>query len=185
MELGGRQDFRLCDGGLYLGLRHPVSTVADALYGWPVPDEDRRRPRLIGEEPDYLPPYDPDAVKVHRSRRFCRPPAPPKPDSTVPSHIEAERNRLYRRWCDGTGWDYRQLRYGVAEVLGRCWKERLEHFHIGEAGIMAILRRARIHDPLLIRRSGRLGYRLLTEQEMRRVVTVAMQMRAQRRLARE
>lgn len=137
----------------------------------------------IAASSDYIAPYDPNAVVVHRSRRFCALPKP-KRDSTLESHVAMETTRLLRRWLSGIGWDRRRLTYSVAEIIRRVWSVRQHTSLAGDPYVHEVLRRAKVQDPYCIRKAL-WTYRLLTTLEMRRVVKLAAHMRAEVALARE
>lgn len=140
-------------------------------------------PRLIGEEPDYLPPYDPSTPLVTRAE--CRlHPLPPPRDLTLESHVAAERNRLYRRWISGVGWDRRRLHFTLTSCVRRRWPELQQTSFMGHPLVHRLLRRARIRDPYIVE-SGVWTVRRLTALEMRRVVQVAARMRAEKALGKE
>lgn len=140
-------------------------------------------PRGIADRSDYIAPYDPHAVVVHRDRRFCALPKP-KRDLTLESHVAMETTRLLRRWLHGVGWDRRRLTYSVAEIIRRVWSVRQHTSLAGDPYVHEVLRRAKVQDPYCIRK-GSWTYRYLTAMEMRRVVKVAAHMRAQVALGRE
>lgn len=140
-------------------------------------------PGGIADSSDYIAPYDPNAVVVHRDRRFCALPKP-KRDTTLESHVAMETTRLLRRWLSGVGWDRRRLTYSVGEIIRRVWSVRQHTSLAGDPYVHEVLRRANVQDPYCIRK-GRWTYRLLSAMEMRRVVKVAAHMRAEVALARE
>jgi hypothetical protein len=141
------------------------------------------RPKLIGEEPDYIAPIDITKLRVHRSRRFCALPKP-KRDWTFESHVQHEQRRLRQLWLQGLGWDRRVLCYTVGSILRRVWLNRLHTALPGDPVVHRLLLRARVRDPYDIIR-GRWGIRLLTGQEMRRVTREAIRMRAELAASRE
>lgn len=143
------------------------------------------RPRLIGEEPDYIDPIDWERrPEPRRKARFW---VPPWKRERAARLLRGEVSSLYhvllRQWREGSGWDWRVRRYSCREIVVRAWLARpASGSLVSDPLVSLVLKRAKILDPRECI-GGLWRLRLLTRQEMRRVVQQARVVRAQWRLA--
>lgn len=145
--------------------------------------------RIMGDEPDYLPPYNPRAVKLTTNRADCR--LPPRPKLTKPRKPHTDADRVTAalatlRWLllTGHGWDDRRLRYGVHTLCRRIWTDLQDHALTSDPRVTTLLRRAKVQDPYRVH-NGAHCCRRLTTAEMKRCVVLLATMRAEAALARE